>query len=144
MASLHCLPPVQKSLFINSLSQKLHGRSVCCRAGISFLVRAERARGSSVNGHACSSEGQFTKLRWKIRKIICPSAVSSSLAPLSPLCCQLKLPGFNVKCVQYSLRHVMILFGGAAHCFICELRMIRTLGTSWEGLSIIKVIIFSL
>ncbi|XP_023551141.1 psbP-like protein 1, chloroplastic isoform X1 [Cucurbita pepo subsp. pepo] len=67
MASLHCLPPVQKSLFINSLPQKLHGRSVCCRAGISFLVRAERARGSSVNGHACSSEGQFTKLRWKIR-----------------------------------------------------------------------------
>lgn len=100
MASLHCSPSVQNSLFVNSLpqvhiffkiipilsplfspspvlindhfffffrSQKLHGRFVCCRAGVSFLVRAEQAHGSSINGHAYSSEGQFTELRWKIR-----------------------------------------------------------------------------
>lgn len=61
--------PISPSLFslflltISSFSffrsQKLHGRFVCCRAGVSFLVRAEQAHGSSINGHACSSEGQF-------------------------------------------------------------------------------------
>ncbi|KGN51262.1 psbP-like protein 1, chloroplastic [Cucumis sativus] len=50
---------LQNSLFINSLPQKLHGRFVCCRAGVSFLVRAEQAHGSSINGHACSSEDRL-------------------------------------------------------------------------------------
>uniref|UniRef100_A0A9I9DY77 PsbP C-terminal domain-containing protein n=1 Tax=Cucumis melo TaxID=3656 RepID=A0A9I9DY77_CUCME len=50
---------LQNSLFLNSLPQKLHGRFVCCRAGVSFLVRAEQAHGSSINGHACSSEDRL-------------------------------------------------------------------------------------
>ncbi|XP_023523999.1 psbP-like protein 1, chloroplastic [Cucurbita pepo subsp. pepo] len=59
MASLHCSPSIHKSFFVNSLPQRLRGRFVCCRAGISFLVRAEQAHGSSSNGQACSSEDRL-------------------------------------------------------------------------------------
>ncbi|XP_038890216.1 psbP-like protein 1, chloroplastic isoform X2 [Benincasa hispida] len=59
MASLHCSPSLQNSLFVNSLPQKLHGRFVCCRAGVSFLLRAEQAHGSSINAHGCSSEDRL-------------------------------------------------------------------------------------
>lgn len=82
MASLHCSPSVQNSLFVNSLPQKLHGRFVCCRAGVSFLVRAEQAHGSSINGHAYSSEDRLGR-----RQLLAGSAFITwiSLADMSSM-----------------------------------------------------------